>query len=93
MQAKDLDEAPLLALLASRPGVWHHHFRTRPEGAEKRATGAWPGLSDNDRSIRTAWPDGDVIPEKVILAKVQKLIRRGKIQGCWCGCRGDFYIG
>lgn len=30
--------------------------------------------------------------EKVTLAKLRKLTRQGKIQGCYCGCRGDFYF-
>lgn len=33
-----------------------------------------------------------VIPEKIVLAKARKLIRRGVIDGCACGCRGDFEI-
>lgn len=31
-------------------------------------------------------------PEKVVLAKLQKLIKRGLITGCACGCRGDFEL-
>lgn len=31
-------------------------------------------------------------PEKVVLAKARKLIRRGVLTGCVCGCRGDFEI-
>ncbi len=30
------------------------------------------------------------VPKKVILAKAKSLIRRGIIDGCACGCRGDF---
>lgn len=29
-------------------------------------------------------------PPKVVLAKLRKLIRKGYIDGCSCGCRGDF---
>lgn len=29
-------------------------------------------------------------PEKVVLAKARKLIRRGVLEGCACGCRGDW---
>ena len=32
------------------------------------------------------------IPEKVALAKARRLISRGLIAGCGCGCRGDFEI-
>ncbi len=29
-------------------------------------------------------------PEKVVLAKARRLIKRGVIDGCYCGCRGDW---
>lgn len=32
------------------------------------------------------------VPEKVIRAKMKSLLRRGLIEGCSCGCRGDYYI-
>lgn len=32
------------------------------------------------------------IPEKVVLAKARRLINRRVIDGCACGCRGDFEI-
>ena len=32
------------------------------------------------------------LPEKVVLAKARKLIRRKLIDGCDCGCRGDFEV-
>ncbi len=31
-------------------------------------------------------------PEKVVLAKAKRLIHRGTIAGCACGCRGDFTL-
>lgn len=31
-------------------------------------------------------------PEKVFLAKAASMIRRQVIDGCTCGCRGDFQI-
>lgn len=32
------------------------------------------------------------LPENVVLAKVKRLIKRGLVEGCTCGCRGDFQI-
>jgi len=32
------------------------------------------------------------VPPKVILAKCRSLIKRGRLTGCACGCRGDFEI-
>lgn len=31
------------------------------------------------------------VPPKVVLAKLRSLIKRGVIDGCTCGCRGDLY--
>jgi hypothetical protein len=31
-------------------------------------------------------------PHKVVLAKVRKLIKRGMLGGCACGCRGDLHV-
>jgi hypothetical protein len=38
------------------------------------------------------WDLQGIGPEKVIRAKVRKLIGRGLLDGCPCGCRGDFEI-
>lgn len=35
------------------------------------------------------WPG---VPENLVLAKARKLIRRGLMSGCACGCRGDFEV-
>jgi len=48
-------------------------------------------LSDN------AMPSvADVMPkeanEKLILAKMRQLLKRGLVWGCGCGCRGDWEI-
>lgn len=32
------------------------------------------------------------VPQKVLLAKCSALIARGLLQGCTCGCRGDFEL-
>ena len=33
-----------------------------------------------------------IYPEKVILAKARGLLKRGYLDGCGCGCRGDFSV-
>jgi hypothetical protein len=43
-----------------------------------------------DRDVSKAMPRKT--PEKLILAKMRTLIRRGLVKGCPCGCRGDFEI-
>ena len=47
-----------------------------------------PDLFDN--SVRRAMPVGT--PEKVALAKMRALIKKGLVDGCGCGCRGDFRL-
>jgi hypothetical protein len=32
------------------------------------------------------------VPRKVIMAKLRRLVKRGVIDGCTCGCRGDFKV-
>lgn len=32
------------------------------------------------------------VPEKVVLAKLRSMEKRGLVDGCLCGCRGDFEI-
>lgn len=39
--------------------------------------------------IERSWPK---IPPKVIRAKLKSLIKRGLVDGCVCGCRGDFEV-
>jgi hypothetical protein len=34
----------------------------------------------------------DLTQSEVALAKMRALIRRGLVDGCRCGCRGDFEI-
>jgi hypothetical protein len=31
-------------------------------------------------------------PQKLVRAKLDKMVRAGKLTGCTCGCRGDFEI-
>lgn len=31
-------------------------------------------------------------PEKVVLARLRAFLRRGLVDGCGCGCRGDFRL-
>jgi hypothetical protein len=75
MQAKDIPEEPILALLKSRPGVWHTW---------------WDTDSATMPNVKDAMPPE--APEKVRLAKMRSLVKRGLVKGCPCGCRGDFHI-
>lgn len=48
----------------------------------------WFDCSEKD--VKTAMPPKT--PDKIVLAKMGKLIRKGYVDGCDCGCRGDFEI-
>lgn len=76
MQCKDIEDRPILEFLRSIEG-------DRPGwGIIYEAGGsAWVGL---------AMPPG--VPLKLRLAKMGMLIRRGLVDGCCCGCRGDFVL-
>lgn len=76
MQAKDIPELPVLQFLATMP------CRT--------ATWFWSAGYKPDNSVINAMPSGT--PAKVALAKMRGLIKRGLVDGCGCGCRGDFMI-
>lgn len=33
------------------------------------------------------------VPPKVVLSKLRSMLKRSMIDGCGCGCRGDFRLG
>jgi hypothetical protein len=47
-------------------------------------------FSDDENSVRNAMPPG--VPDKLVPAKMAMLGRRGLVDGCFCGCRGDYVI-
>lgn len=47
------------------------------------------GIGQNISYIAALFPS---VPEKVVRAKLRQLMRRGYIDGCLCGCRGDITI-
>lgn len=77
MQAKNIPEAPVLQFLAGLP---------------RNTPATWYGKASwtPENSVILAMPAGT--PEKVALAKMRALIKRGLVEGCGCGCRGDFVI-
>lgn len=45
----------------------------------------------DEKDVRNAMPK-NMASEKLILAKMRQLMKRGLVDGCDCGCRGDFEI-
>lgn len=41
-------------------------------------------------SVNTSMPEGT--PEKIQYAVMRNLISKGLVDGCCCGCRGDFVL-
>lgn len=72
IQCKDIEERPILELLAQRPDQFH----------------TW--CSGWTNSIRPAVPPR--FPDKMLIRKMDKMIKKGLVDGCGCGCRGDYHI-
>jgi hypothetical protein len=45
---------------------------------------------DGEWGVAQSIPEGT--PRKLRLAKMRMLVRRGVVDGCPCGCRGNFVI-
>lgn len=93
MQCKDIPDLPVLRFLRDLP-PW--------EGQDTPRWGTWywtePG-EDPDRpdyqykpinSVQNAMPPG--VPDKLRQAKMRRLMARGLVDGCPCGCRGDYQL-
>lgn len=77
MQAKDIPDRDILTVLVHAP-VWATWHR-EPDGERYHAVPIPNWLSFD-------------VPPKVVLAKCRSLIKRKLVDGCACGCRGDFTI-
>lgn len=77
MQCKDIADIDILTFLHD----------------SKERSGMWANrVCEDDNDVRHAFPDKFETPHKLVLAKMGKLIQRGLVDGCACGCRGDFTI-
>lgn len=79
MQCKDIPDEPILRFLLSDAcliGDSGTHWGLAFEG--------YPN------SVQNAMPLGT--PNKLAVAKMGQLIHRGLVDGCCCGCRGDFEV-
>lgn len=78
-QCKDIPDRPILEWLSAQKNVatWFNY-----EGQP-----LWLPLP-----VWLAMPDGKDLPGPLVIAKMQSLIKRGLVDGCSCGCRGDYKI-
>ena len=49
----------------------------------------WEAGWEGERSVRNVMPP---VNDRLALAKMRNLIANGLVDGCSCGCRGDFEI-
>ena len=78
MRCRDIPEEPILRkLLAHAGGIGIGWHDLEPR-------------EDYCPTVRDAMPPD--LPDNLVLAKMHKLVRRGLVDGCCCGCRGDFKI-
>lgn len=85
MQCKDIPDAPVLRFLEALPWEGDGRFRWQRTG-----TWFWSDDYKPENSVLNAMPPGTA--EKLGLAKMRMLMRRGLVDGCPCGCRGDFAL-
>jgi hypothetical protein len=86
MKAADIPDKLILEYLSDHQGCWSCLF----------GISFYPSDREVDRSLPFD-QQGEIIvapetPEKVMLAKMRSLYRRGLAGGCPCGCRGDWEI-
>lgn len=77
MQCKDIPDEPILKFLAGPYDGW-----------PAPGWGTW--FEGFPNSVQNAMPVGT--PAKLALAKMRKMIAKGQVYGCGCGCRGDFRV-
>lgn len=77
MKASDITDLDLIRAVNEAA-----HQAWWPNGPQPPPSGRWV----------CRWDLGHLGPDKVVLAKARRLIRRGLMDGCDCGCRGDFVL-
>lgn len=98
LQCKHIPELPVLQFLAGLRWTaadldfpLYNGVRDPLLGTERGGT--WFTHGDGGlfpSSVQHAMPAD--VPEKLALAKMRRLIERGLVDGCPCGCRGDFRL-
>lgn len=83
VQAKHIEERAILEFLARQDG-WATHWPLPVRDGQPMRDGM-PSLLDGVPALRD-------YPERVLRAKLASMKRRKLIDGCECGCRGDWEI-
>lgn len=84
LQCKDIPTVPVLLFLAEVAARGTCHGATAGHHDLLPREGYMPTVRDV--------PQLAALPERLLLAKMEMLIRAKLVDGCSCGCRGDFEI-
>lgn len=79
MQCKDIPDRPILTALRDAPWLKCHDITS------------WGTMHFGFPNSVQNWMPPEV-PQKLAQAKMRSLVSRGLVDGCCCGCRGDFEI-
>jgi len=97
MQCKDIPDQPILdfiAMVQRGETFWYPTEAQRRAYGERvahsAATWFWSDDFKPENSVVRAMPEGT--PPKLALSKMKAMVRKGQIEGCACGCRGDFTV-
>lgn len=93
MQCKDIPEQPVLDFIAKvqrGETYWYPTEGQRRFYGDKVPYGSATWYEGFENSVLNAMPKGT--PEKLGLAKMKSMVRKGLVDGCACGCRGDFTV-
>lgn len=83
--ARDIPDEVFLRAVERAKGVWARDWAMRSD--VERVLGGLPVGKD------APWVDEvPGVPAKVVLAKARRVMGRGLMTGCDCGCRGDFEL-
>lgn len=83
MQCKDIPEKPILQFLDDLLFLSRDKYSIGFNGTATQ-------FSEFDNSIHKAFPSG--CNNNLIKAKMGQMIKKGLVDGCNCGCRGDYEI-
>jgi len=78
MQCKDIPDSVFLKAVWDTPGAWEN-------GGED----VWRMEWEVRKTLDVVIPN---IPDRLFRAKARRLIERDLLDGCACGCRGDYYL-
>lgn len=92
-QAKDIPDDVILQAIAGLqliPRVYQNiSYADGPDGVRVGPVCNFTPMRAVGWDLHKLW---STIPEKVINAKLKKMVDRGLLDGCPCGCRGDFTV-